>query len=93
MAIYLGQVVTKQWKAGTAISVDDQVKMIVPENLSLVTHEDLPIELLQSSASILQQSIQNELISNIDNFIKSLMSEITISLELEMQGTTNSIVL
>jgi hypothetical protein len=69
MAIYMGQVVTKQWKAGTAISVDDQVKMIAPGNLSLVTHQDIAVELLQQYASILQQSIQNELISNIDNFI------------------------
>ena len=69
MAIYMGLVVTKQWKAGTAISVDDQVKMIAPGNLSLVTHQDIAIELLQQYASILQQSIQNELISNIDNFI------------------------
>jgi hypothetical protein len=69
MAIYMGQVVTKQWKAGTAISVDDQVKMIAPGNLSLVTHQDIAVDLLQQYASILQQSIQNELISNIDNFI------------------------
>jgi hypothetical protein len=46
MAIYLGQVVTKQWKAGTAISVDDHVKMIVPGTMSLVTHDDIGIELL-----------------------------------------------
>ena len=46
MAIYLGQVVTKQWKAGAAISIDDHVKMIVPETISLVTHEDIGIELL-----------------------------------------------
>jgi hypothetical protein len=46
MAIYMGQVVTKQWKAGTAISVDDQVKMIAPGNLSLVTHQDIAVELL-----------------------------------------------
>ena len=69
MAIYMGLVVTKQWKAGTAISVDDHVKMIAPGNLSLVTHDDIGIELLQPYCSILQQSIQNELISNIDNFI------------------------
>ena len=69
MAIYMGLVVTKQWKAGTAISVDDQVKMIAPDVLSLVTHQDIAVELLQQYASILQQSIQNELISNIDNFI------------------------
>jgi hypothetical protein len=50
----LGQVLIKQWKVGTAISVDDQVKMIVPENLSLVTHEDISIELLQPFAGILQ---------------------------------------
>jgi hypothetical protein len=69
MAIYMGLVVTKQWKTGTAISVDDQVKMIAPGNLSLVTHDDIAIELLQPYGGILQQSIQNELISNIDNFI------------------------
>ena len=90
MAIYLGQVVTKQWTAGTAISVDDHVKMIVPGNLSLVTHEDIGIELLQPYAGLLQQSIQNERISNIDNFIQSLMSEMTISLEVEMQGTNSN---
>ena len=90
MAIYLGQVVTKQWTVGTAISVDDHVKMIAPGNLSLVTHEDIGIELLQHYAIILQQSIQNELISNIDNFIQSLMSEMTISLEVEMQGTNSN---
>jgi hypothetical protein len=90
MAIYLGQVVTKQWTAGTAISVDDHVKMIAPGNLSLVTHEDIGIELLQHYAIILQQSIQNELISNIDNFIQSLMSEMTISLEVEIQGTNSN---
>ncbi len=84
MAIYLGLVVTKQWKASTAISVDDHVKMIVPENLSLVSHEDIGIELIQPNAVFLQQSIQNERISNIDNFIKSLMSEITISLNIEI---------
>ena len=69
MAIYLGLVVTKQWKTGTEISVDDQVKMIAPGNLNLVTHEDIAVELLQPYGSILQQSLQNELISNIDNFI------------------------
>ncbi len=45
MAIYFGQVVTKQWKVGTAISVGEHVKMIVPETMSLVTHEDIGIEL------------------------------------------------
>jgi len=69
MAIYMGFVVTKQWKAGTSISVDDHVKMIAPGVLSLVTHDDIGMELLQPYGSILQQSIQNELISNIDNFI------------------------
>jgi hypothetical protein len=54
MAIYLGLVVTKQWTAGTAISVDDHVNMIAPWNLSLVTHEDISIELLQPYAGILQ---------------------------------------
>jgi hypothetical protein len=58
--------------------------MIVPETMSLVTHEDIGIELLQPYAGILQQSIQNELISNIDNFIQSLMSEIKISLCIEI---------
>jgi hypothetical protein len=38
MAIYLGLVITKKWESGTAISVDDHVKMIAPGNLSLVTH-------------------------------------------------------
>ena len=57
MAIYLGLVVTKNWKVGTAISVDDQVKMIVSENLSLVTHEEIGIELFQPYADILQKSI------------------------------------
>ena len=46
MAIYMGLVVNKQWKAGTAILVDDNVKMIVPGNMSLVTHEDIGIDLL-----------------------------------------------
>ena len=64
--------------------------MIVPENLSLVTHEDISIELLQPFAGILQQSIQNELISNIDNFIESLMIEISISIDIEMQGTNSN---
>jgi N-acyl-D-aspartate/D-glutamate deacylase len=54
MAIYMGLVVTKQWKAGTAISVDDHVKMIVPGDISLVTHEDIEIELPQSYGSMLQ---------------------------------------
>jgi hypothetical protein len=53
MAIYFGLVVTKQWTTGTAISVDDQVKMIAPESLSLVTHDDIGIELLQPYAGIL----------------------------------------
>jgi hypothetical protein len=53
MAIYFGLVVTKQWKAGTAISVDDQVKMIAPGNLTLVTHDDIGIELLQPYAGTL----------------------------------------
>jgi hypothetical protein len=66
--------------------------MIAPGNLSLVTHDDIGIDLLQPYAGILQQSLQNELISNIDNFIQSLMSEMTISLDVEMQGT-NSIAL
>jgi hypothetical protein len=69
MAIYFGFVVTKQWKTDTAITVDEDVKMIVPGNLSLVSHEEIGIELLQSFAIILQQSIQNETISNIENFI------------------------
>jgi hypothetical protein len=84
MAIYMGLVVNKQWKTGTAISVDDHVKMIVPGNLNLVTHDDIGIDLNQQFASELQQSIQNELISNIDNFIKSLMSELTIGLEIQI---------
>jgi hypothetical protein len=53
MAIYMGLVVTKNWKAGTAISVDNQVNMIVPETLSLVTHNDIRLELLQPYAGIL----------------------------------------
>jgi hypothetical protein len=53
MAIYMGLVVTKQWRAGTAISVDDHVKMIVPETLSLVTHNDIRLELLEPFAVIL----------------------------------------
>jgi hypothetical protein len=65
----MGLVVTKQWKAGTAIYVDDHVKMIAPENLSLLTHEDIAIVLHQPYGSLLQQSIQNEQISNIENFI------------------------
>ena len=84
MAIYLGQVVTMKWTVGTAISVDDQVKMIAPGNLSLVAHQDIGIELAQPYADLLQQTIQNELISNIDNFIQSLMSEMTISLEIDI---------
>jgi hypothetical protein len=32
MAIYFGLVITKKWKAGTAISIDNNVKMIVPES-------------------------------------------------------------
>jgi hypothetical protein len=63
--------------------------MIAPGNISLVTHEDIGIDLLQPYAGILQQSLQNELISNIDNFIQSLMSEMTISLDVEMQGTNS----
>ena len=43
--------------------------MIVPENMSLVTHEDIDVELLKPYVSILQQNIQHELISNIENFI------------------------
>ena len=76
MGIYFGLVVTKKWKAGTVISVDDHVKMIVPGNLSLVTSDDIRNELPQSYAELLQESIQNERISNIDNFIKKLMDEI-----------------
>jgi hypothetical protein len=47
--------------------------MIVPENLSLVMHEDIGTEIIQPFDSILQQIIQNELISNIENFVESLM--------------------
>jgi hypothetical protein len=68
MAIYMGLVVTNKWKSGTAILVNDHF-MIVPENLSLVTHQDIGIELIQPYDSILQQSIQNEQISNIEHFI------------------------
>jgi hypothetical protein len=57
--------------------------MIVPGNLSLVTSDDIGIELPLSYAELLQESIQNERISNIDNFIKKLMTEIEISLEFE----------
>lgn len=63
----MGLVVTKQWRAGIAIPVDDQVKMIT--HLTLATHDDIGVPLLEPYGSILQQSIQNELISNIDNFI------------------------
>ena len=49
--------------------------------MSLVTHDDIGIELLY--AGILQKDIQNETISNIENFIKSLMSEMEIGLDPE----------
>jgi hypothetical protein len=57
--------------------------MIVPDNLSLVTHKDIGIELLQPYGSVLQQCIQNEQISNIEHFIKSLNSEMTNGLDIE----------
>ena len=87
MAIYLGMVVTKQWTAGTPISVDSHAKMIAQGNISLVTHQDIGLELLQPYAGLLQESIKNELISNIDNFISSLMSEISISLQIDVKST------
>jgi len=51
MAIYMGLVITKQWKKGTAISVDDNVKMIAPDSVSLVSHMDIGIEFLEPYAS------------------------------------------
>jgi hypothetical protein len=45
MAIYLGLVLNKQWKDGTAIKVDDHAKMIHLPNLSLVSHDDIWIDL------------------------------------------------
>ena len=53
MAIYMGLIITKYWKEGTAISVDDNVKMIASGHLSLVKHEDIGIELVEPYASIL----------------------------------------
>lgn len=55
--------------------------MIHPDTMSLVTHDDIGIELLY--ASDLQKDIENETISNIENFIKSLMSEMEIGLDPE----------
>ena len=69
MAIYFGLVVTKQWTAGTPISVDSHAKMIAPGDISLVTHYDIGVDLIHPYAGLLQESIKNELISNIDNFI------------------------
>jgi hypothetical protein len=57
-----------------------------------VDHEDIGIELCEPYASIFQLCIQNEQISNIDNFILSLLSEITIRLDVNIQGV-NSIAL
>lgn len=45
MAIYMGLVVTKQWKDDTIIQVDEHTKIIIPEYLSLVSHEDIGIDL------------------------------------------------
>jgi hypothetical protein len=45
MAIYLGLVISKQWKNGTEILVDKHTKMIHPETLGLVTHNDIEIDL------------------------------------------------
>jgi hypothetical protein len=39
MAIYFGLVITKQWKAGTAILVDDYAKMITRGDMGLVIDE------------------------------------------------------
>ena len=83
----MGLVVTKQWTAGTVISVEDHVKMLVLDNLSLVQHEDIGLELLKPYGSIMQQSIKNEQISNIENFNLNMMSEMTIGLEIQILGS------
>ena len=47
--------------------------MRTPESLSLVTPDDIGTELDQNYAICLQETIQNETISNIRNFIVSLI--------------------
>jgi hypothetical protein len=42
MAIYLSMLITKQWRAGTIIELDDHKKMMIPEGTSIIAHEDLP---------------------------------------------------
>ena len=45
MAMYMGLVVSKKWKDGTVLEVDDHTKMIHPPNISLVKHEDIGIDI------------------------------------------------
>ena len=59
MAIYLGLVLTKQWKAGTPILVDEEVKMTALESWSPVTHDDFGTQLDQQYALCFQQAIEN----------------------------------
>ena len=47
-------------------------------------HEDIGTEIIQPFDSILQQIIQNELISNIENFVESLMRLISIAIDDEI---------
>jgi hypothetical protein len=43
MAMYMGLVLSKQWKDNTVLELDDHSKMIHPANISLVKHEDVKI--------------------------------------------------
>ena len=86
----MANVISKKQINGWVINEDDSMKMIKLEHISLVNHDEIGIELLQPYDRLLVQLINDERISNIENFINILMREIQISLEAE-ENPQNSI--
>jgi hypothetical protein len=76
MARYFTMVVNKTWKKGERFEIDKDWTMIIPTELSLVTQDDIGIQLDPKYVEAISKSLKDETISNLENFLTAFIDQL-----------------